>query len=93
MWIVTTHAVCRREWLISMRFLQVYTLHIMAIDAKRRHRLGEVIIELGLADLTRLMCGMAGVAAHIESRMPAAFLGDVYTDSVATQAEVFFLIS
>jgi hypothetical protein len=52
-----------------------------------------VIIELGLADLTRLMCGMAGVAAHIESRMPAAFLGDVYTDSVATQAEVFFLIS
>ena len=49
----------------------------MAVDAQRRSGFGEVILELDLAGLARLVGGVAGVAAHVQRRVPAAFLGNV----------------
>src|SRR5580692_2260186 len=93
MWIVTAQAIRRLEWLVLMRLLQVVAFYVVAIDAKRWGRLGEMIVELSLAHLTRFVRDVAGVAAHVEGCMPAAFLGNVLADPVATQTEVFFLIS
>ena len=93
MWIVTAQAIRRLEWLVLMRLLQVGAFYVVAIDAKRWGRLSEVIVELSLAHLTRFVRDVAGVAAHVEGCMPAAFLGNVLADLVATQTEVFFLIS
>ena len=90
--IMAAHAVGRLKWLVLMRFLQVCTLYIVAIDAKRRRRLGEVIVELRLAHLARLVRRVARFAAHVEGGMPAALLRNVDADLVATQTKIFFLI-
>src|ERR1017187_3835316 len=90
--IVTAHAIGRFERLVLVRFLQISALDVMAIHTKRRGRLGEMKVELDLADLARLMRDVAGVAAHVEGRVPAAFLGNVYAGLVTAQAEVLFLV-
>ena len=93
MWIVTAQAIRRLEWLVLMRLLQVVAFYVVAIDAKRWGRLGEMIVELSLAHLTRFVRDVAGVAAHVEGCMPAAFLGNIEAGRVATKAEVFFLVA
>ena len=50
-------------------------------------------VELNLADLACLVCEVAGVAAHIEGRVPAAFLMNIDPNLVATEAKIFFLIA
>jgi hypothetical protein len=89
---VTAQAIRRLEWLVLMRLLQVGAFYVVAIDAKRWDRLGEMIVELKLAHLARLVRRMASFAAHVEGRMPAALLRNVNADLVATQAKIFFLI-
>lgn len=81
--IVTAHAVRSFEGLILVRLLQVSTLHIMAVDTERRGSFGQVIIELRLTYLAGFVRGVAGVAAHIESGVAAAFLGNVQAGIVA----------
>jgi hypothetical protein len=90
--IVATHAICLLEWLVVMRFLQVSALHVMAINTQRRWSFGQVIIELWLPNFARFVRGVASVAAHIEGRMSAAFLRNIYAGVVAAQAEVLFLV-
>src|ERR1022692_1182792 len=92
MWIVTAHAIGCFEWLVLVRFLQVSALCVVAIKAKRRRRFGEMKIELDLADLAGFVRDVASVAAHVEGRVPAAFLGNVYAGLVTAQAEVLFLV-
>ena len=91
--IVAAHAIGRLEGLILVRLLQVGVLYVVAIEAKRRRRLGEMKVELGLADLPCLVRDVAGVAAHVEGGVAAAFLGNVHAGLVATQAKILFLIS
>lgn len=91
--VVTAHAIRGLEGLVLVRLLQVGTLDIMTVEAQRRRRLGEVIVELDFPDLSRLMCGVAGIATHVESGVPAAFLGNIEAGRVATKAEVFFLVA
>ena len=50
--------------------------------------LGQVKIELGLPDLARLVRDVAGVAAHVERGVTAAFFGTFNPGLVAGQAEV-----
>ena len=91
--IVAAYAVRSLEGLVLVRLLQVSILHIMAVDAEGRGRLGQVIVELYLAYLAGFVRGVARVAAHIEGSMAAAFLGNIQAGIVAAQAEIFFLIS
>lgn len=91
--IVTADAVRSFEGLVLVRLLQVGTLHIMAVDTKCRRSFSQVIIELRLTHLARLVRGVASVATHIERGMAAAFLGNIQASVVAAQAQVFFLIS
>jgi len=91
--IVTAHAIRALEGLVLVCLLQVGTLDIMTVEAQRRRRLGEVIVELDFANLPRLVRGVAGVAAHVESGVPAAFLGNIEAGRVATKAEIFFLVA
>lgn len=93
MGIVTSQAVRFIEWLVLVRFLQVRALGVMAIQTKRWRGLGQVKVELGLANLSRFMGKVASLASHIERRMPAAFLRHVHASLVATKAEVLFLVS
>ena len=88
MWIVTAHAIRGCERLVLVRFLQVSAFHIVAIHAKRRRSFGEMKVELDFADLSRFMRGMAGIAAHIQGGVPAAFRGNVFAGLVATQAQI-----
>ena len=41
------------------------------------HSLGQVLVELGLADFSDFVGDVAGIAAHVESGVAAAFLGDI----------------
>jgi len=90
--IVTAHAISRGERLVLVRLLQIGALHVVAINTECRWRLGEMEVKLDFPHLSRLMRRVAGIAAHIEGRMPAAFLGNVQPGLVAAQAEVFLCI-
>jgi len=91
--VVTAHAIGLIKGLVLMRFLQVRAFGIVAIDAQRRRRFGEVEIEFDLAHFPGLVGGVAGVATHIEGGVAAAFLGNVKSGRVASQAKIFFLVS
>ena len=75
--IVTLNAIGCGEWLSLVRLDQAGIFHIVAVDAERRSGFGEVVIELQLARLARLVNGVAGLAAHVQRHVPAAFLRDV----------------
>ena len=76
-----------------MRLYQVVSVDIVAIDAKRRNRLGQVIVEFHVASLARLMHVVAGGAAHIERRMTAAILGNVQALGVALRQRFWSFIA
>ena len=63
--IVAAGAVRLFEWLIVMRLLQGSVFYIVTIDAQRRSCLGQMKVEFWLAGLARLMCDVAGIAAHV----------------------------
>ena len=91
--IMAGHTVGGFEGLVLVRLLQVGVLYIVAIDAKRRWRLGQMKIKLGLAEFSGLVGNVASLATHIEGRVPAALLRNVHPNLVATEAKIFFLIS
>ena len=66
--------------LVLMRLDDGRVLRIVAVDAQRRGIFGQMEVELALATLTGLVRDVAGVAAHVERRMPAAALGHVHPD-------------
>ncbi len=91
MWIVALNAIRVAEWLAVMSLDQVRVFGVVAIEAERRSSLGQVIIELNLAALSGLVRRVAGLATHVERRVPAAVLGNIYTFVMAAKAEVLVL--
>ena len=86
--IVALHAVGGGERLPLVRLDQARVLGIVAIEAQRRSRLGQVIVELDLALLADLVGDVASLATHVQRGVPAALLGNVQSLGVAAQAEV-----
>ncbi len=76
--IVAGEAVGLVDRLVLMRFANGCVLRIVAVDAQRRGVFGQMEVELALAGLAGLMRDVAGVAAHIERRVPAAALGHIH---------------
>src|SRR5579872_1980642 len=93
MGIVTGEAISFFKRLVLVSLLQVGALGVMAIDAESGRGLGQMKIEFLLADLAGLVGHVAGFAAHIESGVAAAFLGNVQAGVMATEAEIFFLLA
>src|ERR1035441_9278018 len=86
--IVALHTIGGSERLPLMRLNQTCRPWIVAIEAQRRSRLGQVIVELDLALLADLVGDVASVATHVQRRVPAAFVGNVQSLLVAGQTEV-----
>ena len=93
MGIVTLHAIGGAERLSLVRLDQVFVFGVMAIEAQRRACLGEVIVELFLAALARLVGDVTGLAAHVERCVAAALVGNIESLRVATEAEVLALVA
>ena len=96
--VVALDAIGRGEWLVLVRLLQVGALDVMTVKAQRWRRFGEVIVELDFAeryfaDRACFVRGVAGVAAHVEGGVAAAFGGDIEAGGVASKAEIFFLVA
>ena len=91
--VVTGQAIRRAEGLILMRLLQPSVLHVVAVQTKRRNRLGQMesIVEGQLC--TGLVRDMAGVASHVERRVTASLLWNIHALVVAGEAEIVFLIA
>ena len=92
-WIVALHAIRGGKRLILVRLLQIGALRVVAIDAQRRWRLGQVIIKLDLARFAGLVRDVARLAAHIQGHVPAALRRRVQSNSVAREAKIFFLVA
>ncbi len=60
----------------------------MAIEAKRRSVLGQVLAELALARITDFVGDVAGAAAHIHGGVATALLRHVQTDLMTTEAKI-----
>ena len=90
MGIVALHAVGGGERLTLMRFLQVSILGIVAIEAERRRRFGQMELVVHGRFGAGFVGNVAGVTAHVERGMAAALLWRVHSGLVATEAEVLF---
>src|SRR5271166_3350807 len=90
--IVAGQAIGFVEGLILVRFLQVCSFGVVAVQAESRCCLGQMEIKFGLAEFPRFVRGMAGVAAHVEGGVPAAFFRNVFAGLVTAQAKVFFSV-
>src|ERR1039457_6313923 len=86
--IVALHAIGGGERLPLLRLDQAGVLGIVAIEAQRRRRLGQVIIEFDLALLADLVSYVASLATHVQRRVTAALLRNVQSLLVAREAEV-----
>ncbi len=93
MGIVALYAVRGGERLSLMRFDQVRRTRVVAVEAKRRARLRQVIIELLFALFADFMSYVAGLATHIQCRVPAALLGYVGSLRVASKTEVLCFVA
>ena len=91
--IVTLDAIGGGEGLSLVRLQQVGGGWIVTIEAERRRRLGQVIVELLLAFLARLVGSVAGVATHIERGVAAALLGNIQSLGVALKAEILAFVA
>lgn len=89
--VVTLDAVRRRKRLVVVRLLQRRVAGVMAVEAQRRDSFAEVVVELQLAPLSRLVHHVTGVASHVERGVAAAGGGHVLALAMALQAEVLAL--
>ena len=90
MGIVAAQAIGGAEGLIPMRLLQACVLGVVTIQAQCRCGFGEVEIKFRLPFFAGLMGHVAGFASHVERRVATAFVGNVQSDLVATEAEILF---
>jgi hypothetical protein len=81
------------ERLILVSLDQRAVFNIMAIQAKRRRSLCQVIPKFAIGTWPRFVIDMAGIATGVERQMPAAFFGHIQPDPVAAQAEIILLAS
>lgn len=90
---MTLHTIRGAEWLSLVGLNQVGRGGVVAIEAKRRRGLGQMVVVLNLALLASLVGYVTGLAAHIEGCMPAAFVRNVHPLGMALEAQVLALIS
>jgi len=81
--IVAAHAIGSFKRLVLVSLLQVRAFYVMASDTKFGNSFGKMEVKLSLADLSGFVGNVTTVAAHIERRVPAAFLGYVQTRFMA----------
>ncbi len=91
--IVTLNAVRCAEGLFAVRLDERCVFRIVAVDTERWHGLGQVLIELDLADLSHFVGDVASVAPHVESGMTTALLRNIKPLIVASEAEVVLLLA
>lgn len=92
--IVAGQAIRRSERLVLVRLLQIGALGIMAIQAERRRRFGQMEIELRLSNLARLVRRVASLAAHVEGGVAAAVLPQILRPNfMAGEAKIIFLVA
>ena len=89
--VVALQAVGLLERLIPVSFDDRRIFQVVAVNAQRGSVLNQVIGEFTLGRIARLMRDMAGIASHVERRVPAASLGNVHAFVMTRQAEVFLL--
>src|SRR5215472_12793460 len=88
--VMAAGAVRCREGLILMCLLERCVLGVVAIQAERRHRLGQVELVLWAEFGAGLVYHVARVAAHFERGVAAASLRNIYPFVMASQAEIVF---
>jgi hypothetical protein len=89
--IVALNAVRACERLVLMSLLQVCVLRVMAIEAERRRRLGQVKIEFRFASLAGLVGQMASLTAHVQRGVAATLFWNIQAGLVAAQAKILFV--
>src|SRR5579862_7907310 len=93
MGLVAGGAVCVLERLVLVCRCQRGIFRVMAIQAKRWSRLGQMELEFAGRAGTSLMGNVAGIASHIERGVVAAFVRGIQSGVVALQAKVLVLAS
>ena len=88
MGVVTGDTVRFLERLAVVRLHQIRVLRVVAVQAKRRWVLFQMLDKLEIARGAGLVDHMAGVAAGVQGRVAAALLRRVLADGVAFQAEI-----
>jgi len=91
--IVALQAIRRSERLVLVRLLQIRVLRIVTGDAERWCRFRQVKQIFCRGFSTGLVRCVAGVAAHIERGVTAAFLWNVGSLRVARKTEVVLLVA
>jgi hypothetical protein len=91
--IVALHAIGGRERLVGMCFLKAGVLRIVAIQAELRRRFRQMISELVLCPVADLVRNVAGVAAHVQRYVTAAFFRNIQSGRMAAQAKVLAFIA
>ena len=91
--IVALQAIRRPERLSLMSLLQIGVFRVVTVDAQRRSRFRQMEPVLQCRLGARLVRHMAGLAAHVERRVPAAFFRNIHALVVASEAKIIFLLS
>ena len=91
--IMALDAIRSCERLSVVCFYQIGGAGVVAVETKCRCRLGEVIIELGLTLLARLVGRVTSIATRIERGMLAAFFRNIKALGVTFKTEILALIA
>ena len=91
--VVAGQAVGFGKGLALVRLMQLRSLCIVAVQRTARGRLGQMESILCLPNLARLVRDVAGVAAHVECGVAAAFLPGHSCPACGNQAEIVFLVA
>src|SRR5689334_1634571 len=91
--VVALETISLRKRLVIVSLLQAGIVPLMTFKTECRSRFLEVIRELSLIWITNLVNCVTGVAAHIQSCVPAAFGSNFETRRVAAQAEILLFVS
>ena len=93
MWVMACQAIRIFERLVLVRFCEIAVLDVMAIEAKRRNRLGQVELEFAIWAVAGLVRDVAGIAADVERCVAASLVGNIQPLGMAIEAEVFLRAS
>jgi len=87
--IVTGHTIRFAKGLPIVRLDQACVAGVMTFKTEGGRGFRKVIGEYGIRFVARLVRDVTGIAAQVESLVPASALGDVQPRLVAGQTEVF----
>jgi adenylylsulfate kinase-like enzyme len=91
--VVALQAVRRAKRLVLVRLLQGGIFRIVAIQAQRRSCFRQVKAVFQRRFRSGLVRDVAGVAAHVECSVTAAFFRNIHALVMAGEAEIIFLVA